>query len=276
MTRVALHVLMDNRALPGFASEWGFAAALEARGETWLWDAGASPAFLDNARRLGVRVEAARGLALSHGHYDHGAGLTALCATGFDGPVHAHPEALRERWAERRGKAPDAIGVPEEPRRILGARLAAARSTVRLAPWLDICTDVARLPGNPESVRGFFLDPGCTHPDAVPDDAFLLLRTGAGPVAVLGCCHSGLVNTLARLRQEGIGRLHAVVGGLHLYNAPPGEVDDAAAALAAFGVERILPGHCTGDAATAALARALPGRVEPLAAGMTLRFGAAS
>jgi len=89
---------------------------------------------------------------------------------------------------------------------------------------------------------------------------------------VLGCCHAGLANTLAHLRKSGVTRLHAIMGGMHLYNAPPQEVRDAVTALASFGVERILPGHCTGDAATAALAEAFPGKVEPLAAGMTVRF----
>lgn len=272
MTRVAAHVLMDNRALPGFDSEWGFALALEARGETWLWDAGCGAAFLANARRLGVRPESARGLALSHGHYDHGGGLGSLCTAGFDGPVHAHPESLRERWAKRKDRSPEAIGVPGASKRRLAERLAQARGAVRLAPWLDFCTDIARLPGNPESVRDFYLDQECTRLDNVPDDAFLVLRTGAGPVAVLGCCHAGLANTLAHLRKAGIGRLHAIVGGMHLYNASAREVDDAAAALASFEVERILPGHCKGDAATAVLAKAFPGRVEPLAAGQTIRF----
>lgn len=272
MTGVVLRVLVDNRALSGFASEWGLALAIEAGGETWLWDAGGGPAFLANAERMGVSPAAARGLALSHGHFDHGGGLCALSAAGFDGPIHAHPEALRERWAWRRDRAPEAIGLPEEARRVLASNLARTRGTVRLTPWMEMHTDIDRLPGNPEAVRDFFLDPACSRPDAVPDDAFLLLRTGAGPVAVLGCCHAGLANTLARLRQEGIGRLHALVGGLHLYRASPSEVNDAAAALASFGVERILTGHCTGDAATAALARAFPGRVEPLAAGMTVRF----
>ncbi|EPR42341.1 beta-lactamase domain protein [Desulfovibrio sp. X2] len=274
MTTVSLHVLSDNRALPGFFSEWGFALALEARGETWLWDAGAGPAFLDNAKRLGVHPESARGLALSHGHFDHGGGLEALCAAGFDGPVHAHPECLRERWALRPGEEPESIGISGKSAVRLARRLAPVHGNQELTPWLEMLTDIERLPGNPQSVQNFFLDARGREPDDVPDDALLLLRTAAGPVAVLGCCHSGLANSLSRLRRAGVGRLYALVGGMHLYQAAPDAVDAAVSALAELGVERILPGHCTGDAATGILSRAFPGRVEPLAAGMSVRFGA--
>lgn len=51
-------------------------------------------------------------------------------------------------------------------------------------------------------------------------------------------------------------RVHAVVGGLHMYakggtgmNCSPEYVQSVADALKALGVERILTGHCTGQPA---------------------------
>lgn len=118
-------------------------------------------------------------------------------------------------------------------------------------------------------MQGFSLDPQGATPDAVADDACLVLEGTAGPSLVLGCCHSGLANSLACARERlGVTRVHTVLGGLHLYQAGPDALDETARALTDFGVQRLIAGHCTGQERVDALASRLSGvEVRHLAAG---------
>jgi 7,8-dihydropterin-6-yl-methyl-4-(beta-D-ribofuranosyl)aminobenzene 5'-phosphate synthase len=266
-------VLCDNEtADQRCGCEWGLALAVDL-GEhgLWLWDTGKTGLFLANARALGLDVSQARGLALSHGHYDHTGGLAALCSgTTFRAPIHAHPACALARFAEETGGRPRrSIGPPT-----LLPEFIPATPLTRLAPGLTLVTDIPRQPGSFQAVEGFSFNPDGTGPDCVPDDAFLVLDSRHGAVVILGCCHSGLANSLACLRQRlGIERVHAVLGGLHLFKAGPEAVEEAARAIEDFGVRLLLAGHCTGADRVARLKARLAGReVFPLAAGQTWSF----
>lgn len=266
MARIS--VLMDNSGAYSLASEWGLAMALEDdAGGFWLWDTGASPKFLENALAMGVEPLRAQGLALSHGHYDHTGGLEALRRAGFSGPILAHAGLNRPRWALHKDKI-EPVGIPTPLE-----RFEAVSGTRQLTPDLTFITDIPRLPGLPQSLHNLFLDPESREQDPVPDDAFLLLNTRRGPVAVLGCCHAGLENTLACLRDRlGVKRLYALVGGAHLHDANRERLDGAVRAIREFQVERLYLGHCTGKIGLDALTAFLPCPVEPLCSGLVLDF----
>ncbi len=266
MARVS--ILMDNEGADGLASEWGLAMAVEDdAGGFWLWDTGASPAFLDNALAMGLDLRRAHGLALSHGHYDHTGGLEALLRSGFSAPILAHAGLNRPRYA-RHGDRIDPIGIPRPLE-----HFEAVSGTRQLTPDLTYITDIPRLPGLPQCLNNLFQDPAGREQDPIPDDACLLLNTRRGPVLVLGCCHSGLENTLACLRDRlGAGRLHCILGGAHLHDADRERLDGAVRALRQCGTERLCLGHCTGRAALERLALELDCRVEPLHSGLVLDF----
>jgi len=275
MTARRIVVLCDNVSSgPACACEWGLSLAVDMGAQgLWLWDTGQTSLFLKNARALGVDVAKARGLALSHGHYDHTGGLPALLDAGFAGTIHAHPACASERWAA--GKSgptrtnPTRIGPP--------APLPAfhpAGPLTQLAPGLALVTDIPRAPGNFEAVQGFSFDQEGLQPDTVADDAFLVLDTIKGPVVILGCCHSGLANSLAcAANRLGHADFYAVLGGLHLYKAPPAAIEETAQTLTRFGVQRLVAGHCTGVDRVEALRGLLPScAVEHLCAGQELLF----
>jgi 7,8-dihydropterin-6-yl-methyl-4-(beta-D-ribofuranosyl)aminobenzene 5'-phosphate synthase len=107
------------------------------------------------------------------------------------------------------------------------------------------------------------------------DDQNLIVDVaGKGLEVVSGCSHAGAVNVL-RNAQRLTGRRQIVgfVGGFHLTGAVfEPVIEPTIAVVTDLGVERLMPGHCTGWKATHRLAQALPDAFVQPSVGTVLRF----
>lgn len=258
-----------------FNSEHGLSILVELAPDTrWLWDTGQSGLFLESAQRLGLDLGQLKGTALSHGHYDHSGGLpTLLASVGFQGPIYAHPGCGVQRYKFQAGPDPESIGldtgaIPWPP-----PGFVPVAGVQVLDDGLTMIADIPRQPGRHQSVAGYFFDLAKARPDHVADDACLVLSAKEGPVVILGCCHSGLANTLHHVREVlGVDSLFAVAGGLHLIGASETRLDEAVDVLKAFSVKKVYPCHCTGREAIGFLANELPGRVFEMGTGTSVAF----
>ena len=268
-------VLIDNTAIDSsLATEHGLSVHIRlANGQQWLWDTGQSAALLNNAATLGIDLAASAGVALSHGHYDHTGGISPLVEhTGFAGTIVGNPVLDQERFVLKQGEAIRSIGLP--PGTTL-PRFSPVEYTALLARGLTFVSTIERDPEHFSATAHFFLDRDGEYPDPVQDDACLVLETADGPVVILGCCHSGLANTLIALRERlGHTAFNGVMGGMHLNNAPQWAMEESLQTLEEFGVQWIAPGHCTGREAIVELARRFSGRVLPYGAGAVFEFPA--
>ncbi|TIH12180.1 MBL fold metallo-hydrolase [Marinifilum sp. JC120] len=265
-----ISVLCDNESLSDdLGKEWGLSMALELPGDDlWLWDCSASELFLKNATTMNIEVSKAKGLALSHGHWDHTGGMDALMEADFMGPVYAHPDFAAKRYSKNDdGTAKDASFPCEYPGTII------VRDEVELADGLFMITEIPRRNGLFEATNGLFLDQEMTEVDHIPDDAFMLLMSNSGPIVVLGCCHSGLANSLYHMRDlTGIDSVHAILGGLHLYSADKAEYENTAKVIEEFNPKMVSPGHCTGKDGYEFLKQRLSCEVVPMGSGSYYEF----
>lgn len=275
MSEAKISVLSDNKtSSPNLGCEWGLCFAVELYGRGfWLWDTGASDMFIQNAKQMGMDLAQTNGVMLSHGHYDHTGGLAALIdETGFSGPIYAHNNVFISRYLLRDDKIRE-IGMKtvDLPRPIPEVR--PVQDVRRIAPGLTMIASISRRPGMSQSVDGFYLDTQGKQKDRVIDDSCLVFESGSARALILGCCHSGLGNTMTHLKEElGYDSFTHVLGGMHLYTGNPAAVDEAVEFLREFQVESIRPSHCTGDAATEILANKFPGKVRQLRVGETVEI----
>lgn len=108
------------------------------------------------------------------------------------------------------------------------------------------------------------------------DERFLVVRVrDKGLVVFTACSHAGVVNVLTHARATFPDTpLHAVMGGLHLSGAAPEKViPETVQGLTAFGLQMIVPAHCTGWRAVTALVNTFgDGVVAPAAVGKHYTF----
>jgi 7,8-dihydropterin-6-yl-methyl-4-(beta-D-ribofuranosyl)aminobenzene 5'-phosphate synthase len=83
--------------------------------------------------------------------------------------------------------------------------------------------------------------------DTIQDDMALVLDTERGLVIVTGCGHAGVVNIVEHARTfVRPARVHALIGGIHLFNAAEPALKFTTGKLREFGVENFIGAHCTG------------------------------
>jgi 7,8-dihydropterin-6-yl-methyl-4-(beta-D-ribofuranosyl)aminobenzene 5'-phosphate synthase len=113
---------------------------------------------------------------------------------------------------------------------------------------------------------------GALVADAYRDDMALVLQTGDQLVLLCGCCHAGLLNTLAHVQRTFKGPIAFIAGGLHLIGVTGDDLRHTGEVLGAIAsLQRVYPSHCTGEEAVAALTQVLgPSVVQPYPAGTVL------
>lgn len=84
--------------------------------------------------------------------------------------------------------------------------------------------------------------------DDLVDDLSLVLRTSEGSVLICGCCHAGILNTLAQVRKLHQSDVHAVLGGIHMLSSSVEDVDRVIEVLESeYGSPILWLNHCTGE-----------------------------
>lgn len=275
-----LTCLVDNAVQLsfGFWGEHGLAYLVEAAGQRVLFDTGQSgTVLLHNLRLLDIDPTTIDALAVSHAHYDHTGGLPALLPQLRPGiPLFANADLFRARFSQRDGP-PKRIGIA------LGREELAARFDLRLndapqevAPGVWTTGAIADRPEFQGSSKTLLMAEGDKLvADAYRDDLALVLVVDDRLALLCGCCHAGLLNTLAHVERLHPQPVALIAGGLHLAGVAEADLQRASTRLAAMpALQRVYPAHCTGEAAFLALVQALGAdRVHAGPAGTIIKFG---
>ncbi len=259
----------------GLMAEHGLSWWIEVDERGILFDTGQGMVFRHNARKLGIDLASAAAVVLSHGHYDHTGGLEEALGQAPRASLWMHPGAVNPKFSGSGGTSRRISTGFMERRQFLaeGRRVNVSADPCEVLPGIWTTGEIPRSNDFEDTGGPFFLDEVLKHPDPLLDDQAIFFRAGKGVVVVLGCCHSGLVNTVQHVgRLTSNAPLLAVLGGAHLANASDERLDRTVAFLHACDPRLLAFNHCTGEGAIRRFGREFGSRCVPLHTGDRREF----
>jgi 7,8-dihydropterin-6-yl-methyl-4-(beta-D-ribofuranosyl)aminobenzene 5'-phosphate synthase len=304
LERVEITVLVDNytdllllqstsvvkRApvLPpnAFLAEHGFSCLIktvDVEEHLFLMDVGISgTCLLHNAQLLKMDLSKVEALVLSHGHFDHCWALPEILPKIPKGiPIVLHPDAFLSRRFNLPAlkievpmpSPPDENMMREAGMEVRKIREDSILATDRLLVLgeIDRTTEFERgMPGMEAEIGGKWVK------DPFPDDRGVAVKVkNKGLVVIGGCSHAGIINTVKHAQKiTGAPRVHAVLGGFHL-TGPMLEpiIGPTIGEMKKFGLDYIVPTHCTGWRAINQFAKEMPEQFILNTVGTTYIFG---
>jgi 7,8-dihydropterin-6-yl-methyl-4-(beta-D-ribofuranosyl)aminobenzene 5'-phosphate synthase len=245
-----------------------------------LMDVGQShEALLHNMTVMNIDPASIDAIILSHCHYDHTQGLSeVLKAIGkSDLPVIAHPEIFKLNFIDAPYLRHVGVmaGDSEENLKKNGASLFLTPDPVQLLPGLMTTGYVTRQTDFEEvgiALKTINAKNELVS-DPMNDDISILAAVNKGLVVLSGCSHAGIVNiTKQAIAMNGIHDVAAIIGGLHLVEAPMDRIEKTVDALHSMVKGSIYAGHCTGFNAQVELRKQFGMRFMPLQTGNYFEF----
>lgn len=268
--RTRIVTLSENTCgmIPGLLAEHGQSILLEAGGTSLLFDTGQSITAAHNAGILDIDLKGVP-IALSHGHFDHSGGLEHMLKMTGPTQVFCHPDAFARKYLQREDNL-RYIGMPrsrEEYER-MGAMFQVSREPRQIGEGIWLTGEIPRIVGFEVPEENLLvMDPQSTNPqkkvDSLRDDQALVLEMDEGLLVILGCAHSGMINTIEyAMKITGEDRIFGVIGGTHLGfgGVHREKLTRTIEALKSYNLKLLAVSHCTGQQAACELARAFEDR----------------
>jgi 7,8-dihydropterin-6-yl-methyl-4-(beta-D-ribofuranosyl)aminobenzene 5'-phosphate synthase len=209
-----------------------------------LFDTGQSDLFLKNGKIMNFDAGNIDKVILSHGHFDHGNGLSYLSG----GNLLCHPGCFVRRYSKKDYKY---IGL-KNTRDELSSMFSLVESAgpYQVSDKILFLGEIPRLTDFESKLTSFIFEDDT--PDFVMDDSALALLMDQGLFVITGCGHSGIVNTLEHAKKmAGVNKIFVIMGGFHLKEIDL-QTKETIKYLKENRVRHILPSHCTELPALAA------------------------
>jgi len=236
--------------------DWGFSAYVEHDGKRILFDTGNNaPNFEHNVKALGIDLTKLDFVVISHRHADHATGLRYVLNVNPNVTVYVPSDGGNGFGGAPFPKAflrPDE-SLPAnmryfggtEPEHFSWGKLYDTGNFVLVTQTTEISSGIF-LVRTVSQKQGTLELPEIT----------LAIKRPNGLLLVDGCSHAG-IEAILQAASAIDPRTEVVFGGLHLVTTPVEEIDALVENLKTkWKVQKIAPGHCTGEPAFARLKKA--------------------
>jgi len=242
---IRITVLVENSVhRQGLVAEHGLSFHVQSGEHSLLFDTGQTGLAVINSETLRLPLDRVEAIVLSHGHYDHTGGVSAILDVVPAARVYLHPAAFENKFNRSSDRSRE-IGMSDcvamAIRRRAGGLVETAGRT-GITDGVFVTGEIPRANTFEDTGGAFFLDAEGTRPDPLTDDQALVVDLGRSVILLLGCAHAGVVNTLDHVRHLTAGKpVSAVIGGLHLGSASEERIQQTIARLRDAQLEILAP-----------------------------------
>ena len=220
---------------PLIGSEHGLSLYIETARHKILFDMGQTELFSQNAKKLGVDLSEVDIAFLSHGHYDHGGGLSCFLRENDKAPVFVSQYAFEPHYNA------------SEKYNGLNKELQSSNRLILTGEEYHIDDGLTIYSCNNEKKRceidsaGLLMEQnGHLVPEDFRHEQYLLIEEKGKRVLISGCSHKGIINIVEWFRPD------YLIGGFHFMKHELNEeLKQKALILDGYNTEYYTC-HCTG------------------------------
>lgn len=277
-----IKVLIENNAKEGFCAEHGLCLYVEYKNKKYLIDSGASEQFVENATKLGVRLDQIDMAFLSHAHYDHSSGYPKFFEQNKQAKVYLQKASKNKQYYKIAGPIKKYIGIPKGILEEYSNRFEYIDGAKQIDDGIYIV---------PHSLDGILERAKHTHMCVIVDgktqyDDFsheqtVVFEEEDGLICFNSCSHSGVDIVIKEVQKAFPDKkIKAYIGGFHMMGIMDAdscsyskeEVQAVAKQLMELTEARFFSGHCTGTIAYEWLKEILKDRLDAFYSGKIIEI----
>lgn len=222
-------------SLKGIGAEHGLSLYIETDKHNILFDMGQTELFYHNAQKLGVDLKNVDFAVLSHGHYDHGGGLSLFLEINKTAKVYMHKSAFEPHY----NGTEKYIGLDKQL--ISSDRIIFTDNTYKIVDGIELyaCNDKERHFDHSSHGLNTFIGDRFVQDNFIHEQ-YLLIEENGKRVLFSGCSHKGILNIAEWFAPD------VLVGGFHFSKTPLDEKLSASAKALNEYDTYYYTCHCTG------------------------------
>lgn len=245
-----INLIEDTKGIEGCVYEHGLSFYIETENHKLLLDTGATDAFIENAKVLGIDLTKVDTVIISHGHYDHTGGILAFASLNPNAKIYIQKSA-QGAFYNYRNQEEKYIGMDEKISEL--AQVVFLEGDLKIDEELSVFTGVTGRKlwpkGNEilkKKIGNEFLQDDFCH------EQYLVITEGELRVLLSGCAHNGILNILDKYEELFGNHPTHVISGFHMmkkndYTAEDTKMIEGTAHILSKMDTYFYSGHCTGE-----------------------------
>lgn len=233
--------------------------------------------FQQNAKSMSLDLAGVEMAIISHGHYDHGGGITSFQQINKLAPIYISSHALQDYLLKTPTNEFKFISLSDKNEIVL-ERLVFTNEYFAIDSGLELFSAVKGRKFFPKANNVLYVK----HGDKLIQDDFvheqnLIITENGKSILITGCSHTGIVNIIERFFELKGHYPHFIIGGFHLINPSTGksEPEEIITEICRYLLSirtKCFTGHCTGKDAFNIMKTCMGNQINDLSTGMILEI----